>query len=455
VISGAYDLVQCPRIVHELFWRSPVGGISTSWTMILGDARGDAQGTMNDTAKHLGAKASDPSGGLNVRWIPELREYIEGFLDPKRLTAELANYDEWASDNSAHVLQGGFLHRPTGTNMLVAAISACKEWESHRADLPPPAGAKRLAQLAFSLAALEFQASEYFDDNAREFLQQRLQAPEEVWGVICEILTSSYFIRKGTEVLPLFLQKSAHYDLMLRLGGQEVPVQCKAKKPGAGRVVADETIGLLTGCIARDASDMGRKVLVKIGSTGEVRPADVPALRKAVSSSVVGGLATELLIAGERVYSIKVEEIAGTFTVDNAGEFLRPYQFKVSLMVFIPQADGENYEPIVAVGLDAHPEESPWNSLQRSIDEASGQLTSGPPGIIAIHYADHVSDVESLRPGPEPLRYTVVPKLETCPHVGAVMISSEPDLQLPGSGAPSEARIYGIWERLPAGLFDA
>ena len=99
---------------------------------------------MNNTAEHLGAKASDPSEGLNVRWIPELRDYIEGFLDPNRLTSELPIYEEWARDNSAPVLQGGFLHRPTGTNMLVAAISACKDWEANRSDLPPTAAAKRL-----------------------------------------------------------------------------------------------------------------------------------------------------------------------------------------------------------------------------------------------------------------------------------------------------------------------
>ena len=349
---------------------------------------------MPSTPERLGAKASQPGEGLNVRWIPGLREYLQGFLDSNRLNSELATYEEWAKDNSAPVLQGGFLHRPPGTNMLVAAISACKEWETNRADLSPPEGAKRLGRLAFDLAALEYHASTYFDASAREFLQQRLQSPAEIWGVICEIETSSYFIRKGAKVAPLFLQKSARYDLMIGWKDTEVPVQCKAKRPGAGRAVADETFRFLAGCIARDASDMGRKVLVKIGSTGKVRPADVPDLRASVRDIPPGQRHAELLPIGERVYSLQVEAIEGELTLNSAQEFLGSHRFHVSLLVFIPKDGSSTYVPVVAVRLEAKPQESPWRSLRRSMDEAADQLTSAPPGIIAIHYADHVSDIE-------------------------------------------------------------
>jgi len=356
---------------------------------------------VNSTAEHLGAEACQPSGTLNVRWIPELREYFEEFLDPIRLTSDLTSYAEWATANSAPVLQGGFLHRPTGTNMSVAAIWASKDWEANRPDLPPPPGAKRLAQLAFSLAALEFHAPDHFDESAREFLQQKLQAPEEIWGIICEILTSVYFIRKGAKVAPLFLRKSAPNDLMIRLLGEEVPVQCKSKKPGAGRAVADETFNLLAGYIARDASDSGRKVLVRIGATAEVRPSDVPALRAAVANIVVGGSHAELVDTGGRVYSVRTEVIKGDFTLDNAHEFLRSYDFHISMQVAIPEGESGTYTPIVVVGLVAEPVESPWTSLQGSINDASDQLKKnpGPPGISAIDYADPVGDVNSLRPG--------------------------------------------------------
>ncbi len=68
-----------------------------------------------------------PAASLDLQHLPNLRVYFEGFLDQERLKTDLASYAIWASTNSAPVLQGGFLHRPPGTNMLVAAIWSCKK----------------------------------------------------------------------------------------------------------------------------------------------------------------------------------------------------------------------------------------------------------------------------------------------------------------------------------------
>ena len=398
-----------------------------------------------------------PTASLDLRHLPNLRVYFEGFLDQERLKTDLASYAIWASTNSAPVLQGGFLHRPLGTNMLVAAIWSCKNWETIRREhpnSPPPAGAKRLARIALDLATLESHSPSSFDEPAREFLQQRLQSPEEVWGVIHEVQTSTFFIRKGAGVDPAFLRKSNREDLIVNWEGHEVPVQCKSKRPGAGRVVIDETFNTLGGYIARDTSDDGRKILVRIGSTGPIQPADVDALRNAVRSIPIRPTGAEILSRGNRTYTIQVRMIEGIFTQEEASVFLESQDFHVQLLIGIPSSDDASYEPIVAVGIDSDPSEMPWRSLSDSINEAADQLEGGQPGIIAVHYADHLNDFESIRPGSQPLKFYIFEKTRDLPHVAAVVLSSEPDLQLPGSGEPGQAQVYGFWTRLPSGLLD-
>jgi hypothetical protein len=208
---------------------------------------------MERTVQELAEECSRKDGNLNMKFLPELLAYFKGFLDNERLHAELAAYEQWAARNSAPVLQGTFLHRPPDTNMLVAAIWSCKNWKRDRDESPglqPPMGAKRLAGIALSLAIVENHAPDWFDDPAPELLRQRLQAPAQVWGVIHEVQTAAYFIRKRARVDPLFLRKSSHYDLMTHWGNDKVPVQCKCKEPGAGRAIASEAFALLAGYIA-------------------------------------------------------------------------------------------------------------------------------------------------------------------------------------------------------------
>ena len=84
--------------------------------------------------------------------------------------------------------------------------------------------------------------------------------------------------------------------------------------------------------------------------------------------------------------------------------------------------------------------------------QGARQLRGGPPGIVAIHYADPVSDFEVLRPGSEPM-FLVIAKLQhPLPHLGAIMLSAEPDLQLPGSGGPGEVHSYVNENIIPGDL---
>ncbi|MBN2186611.1 MAG: hypothetical protein JW732_04070 [Dehalococcoidia bacterium] len=167
---------------------------------------------MYQTIRSIAEQCSQPKGGVDEEAALHLRPYIESFLDSTWLENELNQYKNWASKNSDPVLQRNFLHRPLGFNMLAASIWVARDWEAIHKEDPSfklPIGARRLLNIACSLAVLEYHAGQFLDQNAREHLRQRLRATDQVWGVIHELQTFAYFVRKGAEVQPHFLKKQA------------------------------------------------------------------------------------------------------------------------------------------------------------------------------------------------------------------------------------------------------
>ena len=182
---------------------------------------------MNETIRSIAKQCSQPKFGVHEQTLFQLRPYIEGFLDTNWLEGELKKYKNWASKNSDPFLQRSLLHRPLGFNMLVASIWATRDWESIHKEDPSfklPGGARRLVNIACSLAVLELHAGQFLDSEAREHLRQRLQATDQVWGVIHELQTFAFFVRKGAKVEPHFLQKSSAEEITINW--QEVVIPC-------------------------------------------------------------------------------------------------------------------------------------------------------------------------------------------------------------------------------------
>lgn len=380
--------------------------------------------------------------------------YVEGFLDPDWLREQLDEYERWGTDNSDPFLRRNLLHRPMGFNLLGAAIWAARSWEDiYQGDqsFRPPMGPKRLLTIACSLAVLELHAGSQLDTDAREYLQQRLQASDQLWGVVHECNTFAHFIQKGFAVQPFFLKKASRKEIVIQWDGQEIPVQCKSKMPGAGRAISQESFTTLAGCLAHDVKLSGQKLTVRIGSAGSVRPQDIDFLREQVRSGVGGRSGPALVTTDTRTFTVKTEPLVATTTVAEARADLAKYGCHLTMGIWEPETNSDAYEAVIVVGIDAEPEENPWDSLKASINDGAKQLQGGPPGIIAIHYPDPMNDFEQLRPGPAPMRVHIGLMLEALPHVGAVMLSSEPDLQLPGDHGPGQARIYNGKEwRFPA-----
>jgi hypothetical protein len=375
----------------------------------------------------------------------QLQPYIEGFLDTRWLSIKLKEYENWASKNSDPSLQRRLLHRPSGFNMLVASIWAARNWKNIYKNEPsfkPPAGAKRLISIACSLAILELHAGQLFDQEVRQYLQQRLQDTQGLWSIIHELYTFAYFIRKGAKVRPHFLQKASPQEITVQWDGVEIQVQCKAKLPGSGRLVSQDVFTRLACYIARDARVSGKKLLVRIGSTGSIREEDVDFLRSQVSTGVGSNMGPALATNRKRTFTVRSKPLSGQFTVETIQDYLSSFDFHVGMVIGEPAPNRNTYDAIAVVGIEADLQEKPWISLRSSIEKGAKQLKDGKPGIIAIHYADPVRDFETLRPDARPLRVTLGEQLNPRPYVGAVMLSSEPDLQLPGAGDPGQVRIY-------------
>ena len=400
---------------------------------------------MNETIRSIAEKCSKPGSGVQEQALFQLRSYIEGFLDTNWLEGELKKYDNWALKNSDPFLQRSLLHRPLGSNMLVAAIWATRNWESIYKEDPsfkPPGGARRLGNIACSLSVLELHAGQLLDSEAREHLRQRLQATDQVWGVIHELHTFAYFVRKDAEVEPHFLQKSSVQEITVKWQGVAIPVQCKVKQPGSGRLISQDMFTTLAGYIARDARVTGKSLLIRIGSTGTIRQEDVEFLRHRVSNGVGSGMGPALVTHRGRVFTLRSQPLSGHFTLKTVRSYLSNFAFHVGMAIGEPAPDGVAYNAVAVVGIEADPQERPWNSLKYSIIEGARQLQNGPPGIVAIYYADPVKNFETLCPVSGNMRVFVGHLVDKFPHVGAVIVASEPDLQLTQTSDSGNVSVY-------------
>jgi len=130
------------------------------------------------------------------------------------------------------------------------------------------------------------------------------------------------------------------------------------------------------------------------------------------------------------------------FTPEAVRDYLSSYNFHVGMVIGEPTSNKNIFDTIAIVGIEANPIETPWRSLRNSIKDGARQLVNGPTGVIAIYYADPVADFEALCPDPGYMKVFVGRLIDKFPHVGAVIMASEPNLQLPGEGDPGRIRIY-------------
>jgi len=403
---------------------------------------------MNATIHAIAEQCSQPNAGLQEQALLQLRPYIEGFLDTNWLEGELNKYRNWASKNSDPFLQRSLLHRPAGFNILVASIRAARDWESIcgvDSSFGPPGGARWLTRVASSLAVLEHHADHLLDSEARQHLRQRLQEPrQQVWGVIHELHTFAFFVRKGAKVEPHFLRKASSQELTVHWHGVGIPVQCKVKPPGSGRIIPQDVFTDLACRIARDAKASGRRLLVRIGSSGPIREEDVEFLRDQVPKGIGSGMGAALVTNRGRTFSVRSELLSGQFTVETISGYLSSFGFHIGMIVGEPEPAGNVFNAVAVVGIQANLNEKKraWYSLLRSIQDGARQLRNGSPGMITIYFADPVRDFEDLCPVPGQMRVLIGKRIDQYPYVGAVIPASEPDLQSPRAGFPGHVSIY-------------
>lgn len=209
---------------------------------------------MNDEVRRIARACSASDGVVDVADLVHLVPYVEGFLDPAWLSARLAELSAWVDQNSDPILQARLLHRPLTGNYLVAAVAAGRTWVGLAASdawSDPPMGPKRLIQVAVNLGGLELHAGDQLDATARAHLRERLQSADNVFSALHEAATFAYLVRKGFHPQPLFLRKASRDEILLDWHGRSIPVQCKVKAPGAGRVIRLTTFTTLAGMIAR------------------------------------------------------------------------------------------------------------------------------------------------------------------------------------------------------------
>lgn len=404
---------------------------------------------MDEVIHKIAEEFSQGSGSVDEFSLLYLRPYIESFLDPDWLDININKYETWVKKYSDPTLQRVLLHRPIGMNILVAMIWTARSWEEEYLldhSFRPQNGAKSLIGISCSLAILELHSNKYLDPQALKYIQRRLQSTNNFWGMAHEINTFAHFIRKGADVEPKFLKPANREEIVLHWRGYSIPVQCKSKQRGAGRLIPQDSFVTLAGSIARDAKATRRKLLVRISSTGPIRHQDIDFLRNRIS--LMGYTNTgPILVSNEaKTFALNIRPISGNITLNSARSYLSNFDFHVGILIGDPSPNGTGFNVDAVVGIDAHPEDNlrSWNSLRQSINRGAKQLmdSASDPGIVAIHYADPVLDFEALRPSSQPMIAEMAKIMNRYPHLVAIMLSSEPDLQIPTDKVAGEARSY-------------
>jgi len=139
----------------------------------------------------------------------------------------------------------------------------------------------------------------------------------------------------------------------------------------------------------------------------------------------------------------------GSFSVDEAKALVESFGCHSTFLFGDPRGQSDGYRLDGLVGIDVEASENTWPTLHRSINDAARQLGEGPPGLVAVHYADPVDDFDTILPRQLPLPVAMACVLAEHPHVAGVLISAEPSYALPGDMQPGEVRIFLADERVP------
>ena len=55
--------------------------------------------TVNESVLGIAARVTTGAGTVHSGEIPILRQYLESFLDPRRLVEDIGNYKDWGKEN--------------------------------------------------------------------------------------------------------------------------------------------------------------------------------------------------------------------------------------------------------------------------------------------------------------------------------------------------------------------
>lgn len=376
---------------------------------------------------------------VDIAELSLLRPYAESYLDRNWLDCKLEEYKAWARVNSEPFLQHNFLHRPTGFNMLVAAIWAASYWENehkNNASFQPRMGAIRMMNIACSLAVLELHAGQCLDFASREHLKQRLQSTDNLWGIIHELNTFAFFVRQGAIVEPHFLNKASVQEITVDWRGTVIPVQCKNLRPGTGRRISQEVFINLASYIALDMRKAKKSLIIKIGATGKIHEEDIEFLRAQAQKYAGQTIAPVIVRNNDRTYSIMGQQLSDKFT----HTLLEEYYLR--MIISEPDVRSGEYKPVAVVVVESNPIEQPLRPLSRAIGRGVQQFQGDKPGILAIYYTDPVEDFDALCPSSHTMQLYISKRLAPFSHIGAVILSSEPDYLGPADSKTGKTRIY-------------
>ncbi|MFC2063062.1 hypothetical protein ACFLS8_03880 [Chloroflexota bacterium] len=248
--------------------------------------------------------------------------------------------------------------------------------------------------------------------------------------------TFAFFIRQGAKIKPHFLKKASEQEITVNWHGTVIPVQCKNLRPGSGRRISQELFINLASSIALDMRKANKSLFIRIGATDNIPEEDIEFLRAQAQKYAGNTIAPMLVKNRKRIYSIMGQQLSNQVT-DLLSEELHH-----RMVISEPEVRSGEFKPVAIVGIESNPIEKPLNSLSSAIMKGVRQLQGDKPGILAIYYTDPVEDFDDLCPSPLTMQLYISKLLTPFPHMGAVILSSEPDYLGADESDSGKTRIY-------------
>jgi hypothetical protein len=355
-----------------------------------------------------------PEETIDEAGAKDLIEWFHAFLGNPWMTDQL---DARARHAAAH---GHWSPDDVHGNALVDAMAIFQRDErvlGFGEALAAPAGRKLLA------AASDVQHVVKHLTSGKAQALAALLRKRDPTGFLYQCRVAAHHIRDGCELASFSLGESPAGDVVVRVKGGSVEVQCKALTPGAGRRISNRTFNALAMTVLNAAGRMNWRGTIRLECDLRLDDADIPLLGGAIVSRMED--ATSMITTPAR-YHLHIETRSGNVPNEELNVALgavtgidhrRPY------LGVLGNRHETGVRVLLVAGSKKHDKVS--GKMLSTAVSATRQLSGGLPGVVCVHTPEPVNWIRVAEAGVLDRQVTEVMRSNDLARAGAIVFTSE------------------------------